>query len=219
MSNKSIYRLAAYALLLGAIMVTLGNLLAPQGDAPAAVASAAYYPASIVTLLGGLILMAGFPAVYFYQRKESGRTGFIGFVIVLLFGMALTVGFPTVLLLIYPWLAHLNIPSHTLSTGPMVFNFFFAITSGLVTVGGIIFGIATIRAKVFTRRLGISFIALSAASAILGFLSLPGGGGIHMSWWWGTTGTFGVVAYMIGLGWYAIELIVRLRSRPEVITT
>ena len=27
-----------------------------------------------------------------------------------------------------------------------------------------------------------------------------------MSWWWGTTGTFGVIAYMAGLFWYGIEL-------------
>jgi hypothetical protein len=124
------------------------------------------------------------------------------------------VGFPTVLLLIYPWLANLDITNHTLNTGPMIFNFFFAISSGLVSLGGIVFGIATTIAKVFTRQLGMGFIVLSVASAILGFLSLPGGGGIHMSWWWATTGTFGVLAYMVGMAWYGIELLLKLRTAP-----
>ena len=132
--------------------MTVANLLAPQGTVREAVSSPGYYPVSIINLVGGLILMAAWPVAYLYQRRESGRTGFVGFVMVSLCGMALTVGFPTILLLIYPWLAHLNITSHTLNTGPNIFNFFFAISSGLVSIGGIVFGIATIHAKVFTRR-------------------------------------------------------------------
>jgi hypothetical protein len=132
MTKKSLYKSGAASLVCGAILVTLANLLAPQGDARMAVSS--------IALLGGLILMAGWAAVYLYQRKQSGRLGFVGFVLVLLAGMALNVGFPTVILLIYPWLAHLNIPSHTLNTGPVVFNLLFALSSGIVSIGGIIFG-------------------------------------------------------------------------------
>jgi hypothetical protein len=208
--TRSLYRAGAVSLVVGAVLVTLANVLAPQGDARAAVASAGYYPAAVVNLIGGLVLMAGWPAAYLRQRSQSGRTGFAGFAIVLVSGMALTVGFPTVLLLIYPWLSSLPISDHTLDTGPVAFDIFFGVASGLVSLGGVVFGIATIRARVFSRQLGTSFIVLSVASAILGFLSLPGGGGLHLSWWWGTTGTFGVVAYMIAMAWYGIELIPRL---------
>ena len=159
--------------------------------------------------------MAAWPVAYSTSVEKAGVSGFVGFVIVSLSGLALTVGFPTVLLLIYPWLAQLNIASHTLSTGPNIFNFFFAISSGLVSIGGIIFGIATLRAKIFSRSLGIGFIVLSVASSILGFLSLPGGGGIHMSWWWATTGTFGVLAYMIGMAWYGVEILMKLRGQAS----
>jgi hypothetical protein len=76
----------------------------------------------------------------------------------------------------------------------------------------VIFGVATLRAKIFSRRLGMSFIVLSIASAFLGFLSLPGGGGIHMSWWWATTGTFGVIAFMIGMIWYGVEILRNIRA-------
>ena len=212
-SNPRLYRIGALSLVLGAVLVTAANLLAPQGDARAAIASAGYYPAAIVNLIGGLVLMAGWPAVYLYQRAQSGRAGFLGFAIVFVSGMALTVGFPTILLLIYPWLSPLHISNHTLDTGPVVFDFFFAAASGFVSLGGVVFGIATIRAGVFSRRLGPGFVVLSAASLILGFLSLPGGGGLSLSWWWATTGTFGVVAYMIGMAWYGIEL--ALRAPPK----
>jgi hypothetical protein len=211
--DTRLYWAGAWALVVGAAVVTAGNLFAPQGNAETAVANDAYYPAAIAVVVGGLILMAGWPVAYLHQRARSGRLGFIGFGIVLVAGMELTVGFPTMLLLMYPWLAGLHVASHTLSTGPVAFNFFFAASSGIVSLGGIIFGIATLRAGVFSRLLGVSFIVLSAASFILGFLSLPGGGGLHMSWWWGTTGTFGVVAYMVGMGWYGVEVLQQERMR------
>lgn len=229
MTTRSLYRIGAASLLVGAVVITLANLLAPQGDARAAVASTGYYPVALLNLVGGLLLMAGWPTAYVHQRAQSGRAGFVGFAVVMVSGMALTIGFPTVLLLIYPWLSPLHISKHTLDSGPIAFDVFFGTASGLVSLGGVVFGIATLRARVFSRQLGWSLIVLSVASSILGFLSLPGGGGLHLSWWWGTTGTFGIVAYMIPMAWYAIELVRRLAPNtpngaetgvvPESLTT
>lgn len=213
MSQLRLYRVGAVALVLGAVVVTAANLLAPQGGARDAIASAGYYPAAIAALAGGLLLMSGFPAVYLRQRSESGRLGFTSFALIMCAGMTLTVGFPTLMLLIYPWLAPMSITDHALNNGPVAFNFFFAAASGVVCVGGVLFGIASVRAGVYSRAVGVTFVALSLASFVLGFLSLPGGGGVHMSWWWGTTGTFGVVAYMVGLAWYGLELLQKTRVR------
>jgi uncharacterized protein YjeT (DUF2065 family) len=218
-TQDSLYRLGALCLVVGAVLVTLANLLAPQGSAREAAASAGYYPAAAVNLAGGLIVMAGWPAAYLYQRSRSGKAGFVGFAIVLVSGMALTVGFPTILLLIYPWLSGFPISNHTLDTGPVAFDVFFAAASGMVSAGGVVFGIATVRARVFSRALGTSLVVLSVASLILGFLSLPGGGGLSLSWWWGTTGTFGVVAYMVGLGWYGVELLGHLSRDRQLLRT
>ena len=183
-----------------------GNLLAPQGNARAAVESPLYYPLALVVLLGGLLVMAGWTAVYLRQRAESGVLGFVSFVAVLASGILLTVGFPLIQVLIFPWIATMQVSTKTLSNGPDSFNVFFAVTSGIVSLGGVLFGVATIRARIFSRPLGIAIIVLAASSFVLGFLSLPGGGGIHMSWWWATTGTFGVVAYMVVMAWFGIEL-------------
>ena len=206
MSRLILYRIAAVAVVVGAVLTAGGNLLAPQGHARDAVSSWAYYPAGIVVLVGGLLVMGAWVAVYLWQRTESGALGFAGMVTVFAAGTPLTVGFPLVQLLVYPWIATTSISDKAFNDGPVVFTIFFAVASFAVSLGGVLFGVAIIKAKVFSRMLGIGFIVLSAASLVLGFLSFPGGGGIPMSWWWGTTGTFGVVAYMIVLAWSGIEL-------------
>lgn len=209
MSSKTLYRIAGVALAGGAVLVTVGNLFAPQGDARAAVASPLYYPAGVVVLFGGILVMAGWPALYLLQRSASGVLGFIGAVAVLAAGMTLTVGFPLTQVLVFPWLATTQISNAALDSGPVAFTVFFATASGVVTIGGILFGVASLRARVFPRPLALALIVLAVVSAVLGFLSLPGGGGISMSWWWGTTGTFGVIAYMVALFWYGVELVRR----------
>lgn len=206
MSQTVLYRIAAVALVVGAVLAAVGNLLGPQGHAREAVGSGLYYPMAVAVLLGGLLVMGGWTAAYLRQRADSGVLGFVGLVAVLTAGMPLTVGFPLIQILIFPWIASMDVPNRALNDGPASFTAFFAVASALVSLGGVLFGIATIRARVFSRQLGIGFIVLAAASSVLGFLSLPGGGGIAMSWWWATTGTFGVVAYMVAIAWYGVEL-------------
>jgi hypothetical protein len=213
MSQTALYRIAAVVLLAGAVLVTAGNLLGPQGGARAAVASGMYYPAALVVLLGGVLVMAGLPAVYLRQRAESGALGFAGIVAVFAAAMPLTVGFPLIQVLIFPWIATMNVADKIINNGPDSFTIFFAIASAIVSTGGVLFGVATLRARVFSRRLAIGFIVLTGASFVLGFLSIPGGGGIAMSWWWATTGTFGVIAYMVALAWFAVELLQNVGAR------
>ena len=215
MSQTALYRISAVVLLVGAVLVTAGNLLGPQGGARAAVASGMYYPAAVVVLLGGLLVMAGLPAVYLRQRAESGVLGFAGIVAVFAAAMPLTVGFPLIQVLIFPWIATMSVSDKVLNNGPDSFTIFFAVASAIVSLGGVLFGVATLRAKIFSHQLGVGCIVLTAASFVLGFLSIPGGGGIAMSWWWATTGTFGVVAYMVALAWFAIELLRSVGVRQQ----
>jgi hypothetical protein len=127
MSQTLLYRISAVALVVGAVLVTAGNLLAPQGDARAAVESSLYAPLALVVLLGGLLVMAGWTAVYLRQRAESGVLGFVGLVAVLAAGILLTVGFPLIQVLIFPWIATMPVSTKTLSEGPASFTVFFAV--------------------------------------------------------------------------------------------
>jgi hypothetical protein len=56
-SQTALYRISAVVLLVGTVLVTAGNLLGPQGGARAAVASGMYYPAAVVVMLGGLLVI------------------------------------------------------------------------------------------------------------------------------------------------------------------
>jgi hypothetical protein len=215
MSETALYRISAVVLLVGAVLVTAGNLLGPQGGARAAVASRMYYPAAVVVLLGGLLVMAGLPAVYLRQRAESGVLGFVAMMCVFAAGMLLTVGWSLIQVLIFPWIATMTVSDKFLNDGPVAFTIFFAVVSAIVSIGGVLFGVATFRARIFSHQLGVGCIVLTAASFLLGFLSIPGGGGIAMSWWWATTGTFGVVAYMAALAWFAIELLQTVGARRQ----
>jgi hypothetical protein len=215
MSQTALYRISAVVLLVGAVLVTAGNLLGPQGGARVAVASGMYYPAAVVVLLGGLLVFAGLPAVYLRQRAESGILGFVAMMAVFAAGVLLIVGFALIQILIFPWIATMNVSDKVLNDGPVAFDIFFAVASTIVSLGGVLFGVATIRARIFSHQLGIGCIVLTAASFFLGFLSIPGGGGIKMSWWWATTGTFGVVAYMVALAWFAIELLQTVGARRQ----
>ena len=93
----------------GAVLVTAGNLLGPQGSAREAVASGMYYPAAVVVLLGGVFVMAGLPALYLRRRAESGVLGFVAMMAVFAAGMLLTVGFALIQVLIFPWIATMNV--------------------------------------------------------------------------------------------------------------
>ena len=166
MSQRVLYQIAAVALVVGAVLAATGNLLAPQGGARAAVDSWTYYPSAFAVLLGGLLVMASFPAVYLRQRGESGVLGFAGLVAVLAAGLPLTVGFTTVQILIYPWIATMSVSDKVLNDGPTAFNIFFAVASFLIWLGGVLFGVATIRARVFSRKLGIGLIVLASASEL-----------------------------------------------------
>ena len=181
MSRTVLYQIAAVVLVVGAVLTAVGNLLAPQGDARAAIASGSYSPIAVAVLLGGLLAMTSLPAVYLRQRAESGVLGFAGMVAILAAGLPLTVGFPLIQVLIYPWIATMNISNKALNEGPTSFTVFFAVASAITSLGGVLFGVATIRARIFSRQVGIGMIVLAAASFVLGFLSLPGGGGIRLS--------------------------------------
>jgi hypothetical protein len=60
-------------------------------------------------LLGGLLIMAGWPAAYLRYRVESGVLGLAGAAAVFVAGMSLTVGWSTVQALVFPWMATTNI--------------------------------------------------------------------------------------------------------------
>jgi hypothetical protein len=108
--------------------------------------------------------------------RESGVLGFVAVVAVFAAGMLLIVGFALIQVQIFPWIATMNVSNKVLNERPAVFTVFFAVVSAIVSLGGVLFGVATIRARIFSHQLGVGRIILTAASFVLGFLSIPGVG-------------------------------------------
>lgn len=172
MKVSSLLRLAAIGLIIGTI-VTIITVSIPQSeDVRASVASPFYYPFTIATLIAGIMIMVSWPAVYLLERGESGILGFLGMLVVFASGVLLTVGIGFAQLLVFPWLATLPISNDVLQKGPEAFNVFFPITTAVVTLGGILFAWASIRAKVYPIWASVLFIVLILVSFVLGFLPI-----------------------------------------------
>jgi hypothetical protein len=191
-----LYRAAALSLILGGLLVALGELIEPVGDSPKAlVMSGPYYPSAAVILVGGLLFIAGWPAVYLRQRERAGLLGLIGMLLVLGAGALVTMAISLIRLLIGPWLATLPISNSTLQAGPPALGTYFLAVGLLATLGGLVFAIATIRARSVSRLFAVGFLVLVIVNFVISALSLPG-----------VLGNLGLVAYMLGIAWLGVEL-------------
>src|SRR5260370_37871075 len=127
---------------------------------------------------------------------------------VLVAGMMLTVGIQLIQSVIFPWGATLPVANSQLEIGPPARGIFLPVVSVVVGIGGVLFGVVTIRSRVYSRPLGIGFIVLAVVSFVLGFLNLPG-----------ALGSLGEVVYMVALAWTGLELWLGIANRPAVDAT
>lgn len=205
MSRGRLYRVAGVALVVGGALGVLAGLLAPSGGSVKdVVASRLFYPAATGTVVAGVLTMVSWPALYARQHRESGWLGFGGFVLVMTGGLLLAVAVPTFQLLAVPWLASLPVSEARLEQGPAAFAIFFPVVGLVLTAGGVLFGLGSLRARVFSRSFAVGFMGAAVLSLVLGFLSLPG-----------PFNSLGQVVISLALGWAGCELLRRLDEAPS----
>lgn len=123
---------------------------------------------STMTLLGGLLLLVALVGLYARQSKAAGTLGLVGFLAALV-GTGLVVGMMWALAFVAPSAA-IEAPAFLdaeETAGPLDTGF---MLSGIaVAVGWALFGVATLRARVFPRRAAIVLII----GALLTVLPLP----------------------------------------------
>lgn len=178
MSSRILYRLSAGTLIIGGLLLLIssimGAILFPDNSsAPEQVLSLPWNLVTLIFLLGSLLCSIGLPALYLRQSTQVGVMGFVGFIL-LFISFVLNFAFSSVQLVALPLLAqtapHLLVGQEI----PLGMSaFLFLLIAGLMQlVGGILLGIATLRAAVFPRLAGILLIVSGVLFVPL-FLTSP----------------------------------------------
>ena len=192
--ESALYRAAAGGLLVGAVLTLLSSLLSPEatGTPPqGTLATPFYYPTAIV---GVTLVVLCVPALFLRLREGKGAVlAMCGTLLMVAAGIGLAfglgfaaalgltsrVGFITLLAL--PWSVMLALPPFAVDGGPALPNVFFILSIGVVGLGGVLLGVAMLRAKTLGRATGVALISCAVLSVVLGCLPLPaalsGGGG------------------------------------------
>jgi hypothetical protein len=205
MSAGRLYRVAGVALVGGGALGVVAGLLAPSADSVRdVVSSPLFYPAAIGSVVAGILTTVSWPAMYARQHRQSGWLGLSGFVMVMTGGLLLAVAVPAFQLLAVPWLASLPISQARLEQGPAAFEVFFPIVGLILTAGGVLFGLGSLRARVFSRPFAVGFMGAAVLSLVFGFLTLPG-----------PLNGLGQVVISLALGWAGCELLRRLDEAPS----
>lgn len=202
MPSSVLYRLTALALVVGGVIGVVASFLTPNTeDVRAQVASGRFYPVAIGLLVAGMLTVGAFPAVYLRQAGRSGVVGLVGMLFVYGSGMLIAVAGSLITFLILPAVAALPLSDHQLSQALAQFNIFYPAASIALAIGGILFGIATVRARVFSRWVGIGFAVAAVLVVVFGVLSLPG-----------PLGDLSQAVINAALAWFGVELWRRTRT-------
>ena len=191
MSSITLYRASGLALLLGAVLFVIGITLAFvfNTDTSLGLAMAGVWTSGL------LLLLLGLPGIVARQAARAGWLGLVGFLLTFS-GAFLSISyFAVVHLAIRPWFAvHAPQVGHQfLLTSPAMF-----LVGTFLSWGGLLLlGIATMRARVFSRWAGLLLIV----AVVIDFFTSPGGlvGSIAQP--------LSNVILVLGLGWMGYTLL------------
>ena len=117
-----------------------------------------WIPGAWFSLGGSLLILLGWPGLYLRQAEKAGRLGLLGFVLSFVALLVLGIGFGTIDTFVSQMLA---------AEGSMPALLGFELFGGLLlVVGPLLFGMATLRARVFPRWVAIILIVGSVATLV-----------------------------------------------------
>lgn len=169
MSSSSLIRLGGAAAVLGSVLIVVSSLvnflLVDFENFAEEVTTGAYTFTSLLALLAAVFLLAGLVGLYAGQAETSGGLGFLGFVVAFL-GTALMVGAFWESAFAEPAIAEVAPEVFRLEQAPAWLDLGFTVTFALVSLGWLLFGIATLRARVYPRIAAILLIVGAVASLV-----------------------------------------------------
>ncbi len=194
MTSTGLYRWSGLALLLGAILGIIGNVLStalfPTNSPPGAGQMGLWTILGLVSLVANMLLLIGLPGIGVRQAEQGTRLGFIGFVLTF-FGGLLFMAFSVFLLVVFPYLA--QAAPNALNAGPPPAMFaMLAIAAALFGVGGLLLGIDIMRTGTLPRLAGL----LLLIGAVLNAVAFPLNGVASA-----IVSTASFVLFGVGIGW------------------
>ena len=166
MKSSSLMRLAGLAAVLSGASSVIGDLLSLIVDLESAesAATAPYVIVFLLYLLGAVLLLLGLVGLYTSQSEAAGVLGLLGFLVAFL-GTALVSGALWFELFITPSLATEapELAEAELGLAGFILSFL------SVIVGWILFGVATLRARVYPRPAAVLLIV----GAMVSFVPIP----------------------------------------------
>lgn len=193
MSSRTLYRLSGISLLIGSLLLIIGDI--PGFFIGNDQASTIFTISSLARLIGAMLIASGLPCMYARFAERSGVLGLVGFTCTFFF---ILVGMATeaILTFIFPFLA-----AHGLLSGgppPLGLLIFFSVGDLLGLLGGILLGIAVLRAAVLPRWAGAFLIVGGILFSIGSVLRLP-------------IAEVGLMLFAVGLAWFAVGML----SKPQ----
>ncbi len=183
MSSANLIRLGALAAVVGSVLSIIGDLVGLLVDfenMAVAATTTSYALTFWLYLLASVLILIGLVALYVRQSEEAGILGLVGF-LVAFFGTALLVGVAWAQVFIGPFLA---------IEAPEIFDLEppgFLLTFGLLSLGWVLFGIATLLARVYSRWVAVLLIV----GSVIVFVPVPLSG----------------IVQSVAVGWLGIELL------------
>lgn len=172
MSSSDLVRLGGLAALAGAVLFAIFDVLsillfAEEEDFSVIAATGSYAFFVGLSLLALVLIQIGLIGLYVHQSEATGILGLVSFLVTFL-AMALAVGSYWAQEFVAP--AAAQTAPEFLDGEPAWLNFGFTLTFGLLSLGWLLFGVATLRARIYPRIATI----LLMIGALVSFLPLPG---------------------------------------------
>ena len=165
MSSEKLFRLSGFFLLLSGLFMLIQLILNPVDTGLATIQEPLIVSANFIAFFGVLFTLLGLPAVFFRQAERAGWLGLLGMLFTF-FGTAILDATHTVIsFAVLPILA--TAPATAAHLGSLDAAIQQGLQGTLVSIGGpllllglLLLGIATLRAGIFPRWVGIVFIVI-----------------------------------------------------------
>jgi len=213
MSKDTLYRLSRGTLFFGALLSAVGYLLKPVvGHDISFYFNPLYLPSSLLTFIGAVFMLMGLPGMYAHQAGQAGKLGMAGFTVAFVGLMILEVGTGLLYAFIPPLLASNPVTQFLVSQpkgggfeGQMGAAFLVFFLVGLLgsNIGGLLYGIANYRARVFPRGASILIFGGMVIGFLLSIVNNP------------VIGDRPIILMLAGFAWCGILLWTGLREKGQ----